>query len=147
VQVNLGGKLDPGFGGGPLNLRVELISLGDGHYVGGGAMIGGLSRSFGPTAVVRVDGIELLITTVPQQLLDLQQFRCFGIEPTSKRVVALKSMQHFRADFEPIADRVIVCDSGALCTPDYKQLEYNNVMRPIFPLDAELDDPAVPLPG
>jgi microcystin degradation protein MlrC len=56
-------------------------------------------------------------------------------------------MQHFRADFEPIAGRIIVCDSGALCTPDYKQLEYDNVIRPIFPLDAEFDDPAVPLPG
>ena len=147
VQINLGGKVDPGFGGGPLNLRVELISLSEGHYVGGGAMIGGLSRSFGPTAVVRAGGIEVLITTIAEQMLDLQQFRSFGIEPTSKRVIALKSMQHFRADFEPISARVIVCDSGALCTPYYKRLEYHNVPRPIFPLDAELDDPAVPLPG
>jgi microcystin degradation protein MlrC len=147
VQINLGGKVDPGFGGGPLDLQAELVTLSDGRYVGAGAMIGGLQRSFGPTAVVRINGIEVLVTTVAQQLLDLQQFRCFGIEPAAMRVVALKSMQHFRADFEPIADRVIVCDSGALCTPDYKQLEYDNVVRPIFPLDAEFDDPALPLPG
>ena len=51
------------------------------------------------------------------------------------------------AAFEPIAGQVIVCDSGALCTPDYKRLTYDNVRRPIFPLDAELDDPAVPLPA
>jgi microcystin degradation protein MlrC len=147
VEISLGGKVDPAFGGAPLELQVELVSLSEGHYVGAGAMIGGLQRSFGPTAVVRINGIEVLITTVAQQLLDLQQFRCFGIDPAVKRVVALKSMQHFRADFEPIADRVIVCDSGALCTPDYKQLEYHNVIRPIFPLDAELDDPTLPLPG
>lgn len=147
VEIKLGGKVDPACGGGPFNLPVELVALSDGHYVGGGAMIGGLAHSFGPTAVVRINGIEVLITTVAQQLLDLQQFRCFGIDPASKRVVALKSMQHFRADFEPIAGRVIVCDSGALCTPDYKQLEYHKVGRPIFPLDAELDDPAIPLPG
>jgi microcystin degradation protein MlrC len=146
VQVELGGKSDPGFGGAPLDLQVELLSLGDGHYVGGGAMIGGLQRSFGPTAVVLINGIEILVTTVAQQLLDLQQFKCFGIDPMRKRVVALKSMQHFRADFEPIAGHIIVCDSGALCSPDYKQLEYKNVPRPIFPLDAELDDPALPLP-
>jgi microcystin degradation protein MlrC len=101
----------------------------------------------GPTAVVRINGIEILVTTVAQQLLDLQQFKCFGIDPMRKRVVALKSMQHFRADFEPIAGHIIVCDSGALCSPDYKQLEYKNVPRPIFPLDAELDDPALPLPA
>jgi microcystin degradation protein MlrC len=49
--------------------------------------------------------------------------------------VALKSMQHFRAAFEPIAGHVIVCDSGALCTQRYDRLPYRNVPRPIFPLD------------
>jgi len=147
VPVKLGGKVDPRFGGAALELQVELVSLNDGHYVGDGAMVGGLHGSFGPTAVVRTGGIEVLITTVAQQMLDLQQFRSFGIEPTSKSVIALKSMQHFRADFEPIAARVIVCDSGALCTPDYKRLEYHNVPRPIFPLDAESDDPTLSLPG
>jgi microcystin degradation protein MlrC len=89
--------------------------------------------------VVRTGGIEILITTVAQQLLDLQQFKSFGIMPESKQVVALKSMQHFRADFEPIAARVIVCDSGALCTPNYQRLDYHNVVRPIFPLDQEFE--------
>ena len=44
-------------------------------------------------------------------------------------------MQHFRAAFEPIAREVIVCDSGALCTPDLKKLNYVRVRRAIFPLD------------
>ncbi|MCP4876804.1 MAG: M81 family metallopeptidase [Gammaproteobacteria bacterium] len=135
VEVRLGGKTDPGIGGGPLELPVRLVLKSDGHYTGSGAMIGGLRRSFGASAVVVVDNIEILITSVAQQLLDLQQFKSFGVDPESKSVVALKSMQHFRADFEPIAGRVIVCDSGALCTPRYQLLEYHNVPRPIFPLD------------
>ena len=147
VRIDLGGKVDPAFGGPPLDLEVELVSLSDGRYVGGGAMIGGLERSFGPTAVVRVKGIEILVTSIGHQLLDLRQFSTFGIDPLAKRVVAVKSMQHFRADFEPIAGRVIVCDSGALCTPDYRRLDYRNVARPVFPLDAELDDPDLPLPA
>jgi len=72
-------------------------------------------------------------------MLDLQQFRAFGIDPAAKRVVALKSMQHFRAAFEPIASRVIVCDSGALCTPDARKLPYHHVPRPVHPLDADID--------
>lgn len=137
--INLGGKTDPAYGGPPLALQAELVLLSDGGYIGGGAMIGGLTRSFGPTAVVRVSGMEILITSVAQQLLDQQQFRCFGIEPTAKSVVALKSMQHFRADFEPIAGRIIVCDSEALCSPSYERLEYHNVTRPIFPLDQDFE--------
>jgi microcystin degradation protein MlrC len=82
-----------------------------------------------------VDGIEILVVTSARQILDLQQFKAFGIDPQNKHVVALKSMQHFRAAFEPIAGQVIVCDSGALCTPRYNRLPYRNVPRPIFPLD------------
>lgn len=139
VEIQLGGKTDPRYGGGPLVLQAQLISKSDGNYTGQGAMIGGLQRSFGPTAVIGIAGIEVLVTTFSAQMLDLQQFRSFAIEPTTKSVVALKSMQHFRADFEPIAAAVIVCDSGALCTPRYRLLDYRKVPRPIFPLDAELD--------
>ncbi|MGZ0190029.1 MAG: MlrC C-terminal domain-containing protein, partial [Alphaproteobacteria bacterium] len=70
-------------------------------------------------------------------MLDLQQFKTFGIQPENKTVIALKSMQHFRAAFEPIAGKVIVCDSGALCTLQYHRLPYENVPRPIFPLDLD----------
>ncbi|MCP4470348.1 MAG: M81 family metallopeptidase [Gammaproteobacteria bacterium] len=139
LQISLGGKTDPDMGGGPLELKVELIHKSDGQYSGGGAMIGGLQGSFGPIAVIRVGGIEVLVVSLAEQMLDLQQFKSFAIDPQAKSVVALKSMQHFRADFEPIAARVIVCDSGALCTPRYRLLEYHKLPRPIFPLDPELD--------
>jgi microcystin degradation protein MlrC len=135
LSIKLGGKVDPKMGGSPLDLDVELLLTSNGDYVVVGKMTGGLPRSFGPTAVVRCQGIDILVTTIAQQILDLQQFKAFGIDPESKSVVALKSMQHFRADFEPIAAEVIVCDSGALATPDYRRLNYQNVRRPIFPLD------------
>jgi Uncharacterized conserved protein len=103
-------------------------------------MIHGLSGSFGPSAVLCVGGIKILVVTIARQILDLQQFLAFGIDPQSKHVVVLKSMQHFRAAFEPIAGQVIVCDSGAICTPRYNRLTYRNVPRPIFPLDREMND-------
>ena len=139
TSVRLGGKTDPRIGGPPLELDGILIQLSDGAYVGDGPMIGGLSGSWGPTAVLRVGFIDILVVSNPQQMLDLQQFRAFGINPAGKRVVALKSMQHFRAAFEPIAGKVIVCDSGALCTPDLTKLSYKRVRRPIFPLDRDVE--------
>jgi microcystin degradation protein MlrC len=137
VRIALGGKTDAAFGGGPLMLDGELVSISDGHYVGDGPILGGLHRSYGPSAVLRVDDIEILIVTIAKQILDLQQFKSFGIEPERKGVIALKSMQHFRAAFEPIAGQVVVCDSGALCTLHYERLPYRNVPRPIFPLDQD----------
>ncbi len=137
IKVVLGGKIDAAFGGGPLTLEGELVSVSDGNYEGVGPILGGLARSYGPTAVLRVEGIEILIVTIAKQMLDLQQFKAFGIQPELQQVIALKSMQHFRAAFEPIAAKVIVCDSGALCTPHYERLPYRNVRRPIFPLDQD----------
>jgi microcystin degradation protein MlrC len=135
VHIALGGKTDPSFGGVPIFVEGEILSISDGRFTGDGPMIHGLVGSFGPTAVLRVGGIEILVVTIPRQILDMQQFKAFGIDPQSKHVVALKSMQHFRAAFEPIAGQVMVCDSGALCTPRYNRLPYRNVPRPIFPLD------------
>jgi microcystin degradation protein MlrC len=135
VKVKLGGKTDPRFGGGPLDLEGELILISDGRYTGDGPMAGGLHLHFGLTAVLRVGGIDILVVSEPAQMLDLQQFKAFGIDPAAKTVVGLKSMQHFRAAFEPIAGKVIVCDSGALCTTHLEKLPYRNVPRPIFPID------------
>jgi microcystin degradation protein MlrC len=138
IRIALGGKTDARFGGGPLELDAEIVALSDGHFVGDGPMIGGLPGNFGPSAVLRVNGLEILVVTIAQQMLDLQQFRAFGVDPADKRVVALKSMQHFRAAFAPIAGEIIVCDSGALCTPHYERMPYRNVPRPIFPLDEDI---------
>lgn len=135
VSLAIGGRTAPDFGGGPLNVTGTLMWRGDGRVVGDGPIMKGLERSFGQTAVLRVKGIDILIVTIAHQMLDLQQFKTFGIDPVSLKVIALKSMQHFRAAFAPIAGRIIVCDSGALCTTRYERLPYLNVPRPIFPID------------
>ena len=139
VQLRLGGKTDASVGGGPLEVHGQVLLKSDGRYLADGPMMGGLDKSWGATVVVRVDGIDILVVSLPAQMLDLQQFKAFSIDPTAKKVVALKSMQHFRAAFEPIASKVIVCDSGALCTPDHAALPYSKVPRPLFPLDQAID--------
>lgn len=138
VKVKLGGKSDPRFGGGALEIEGEICLISNGSYTCDGEMLGGLSFSWGETAVLRVGGIDVLVVSEPGSIDDLQQFRAFGIDPAAKTVVGLKSMQHFRAAFEPIAGKVIVCDSGALTTPNWEILPYRNVPRPIFPLDRDM---------
>jgi microcystin degradation protein MlrC len=138
VTLDVGGKTDPYFGGEPLKLCGSIRLLSDGVCIGDGPMMGGLEMNYGLTCVLQVDGISILIVSEPIQMYDLQQFRSFGIDPARHRVVGLKSMQHFRAAFEPIAGKVIVCDSGALCTPDATKLRYRNVLRPIYPLDKDM---------
>ncbi len=138
VALAIGGKTDPRFGGGPLTVTGKIRRLSDGVCIGDGPMKNGQKMNFGLTCVLQVDGIDILVVTEPVQMYDQQQFRAFGIDPGAKTIIGLKSMQHFRAAFEPMAEKVIVCDSGALCTQDVTKLPYRNVPRPLYPLDPDM---------
>ena len=60
-------------------------------------MYAGLVKSFGQTAVLHVNGIDIIVTTHNLQISDRMQVAAFVIDLKLKKVVALKSMQHFRA--------------------------------------------------
>lgn len=136
VDIELGGKTNASLGGGPLTLKAEIISIvSDGVVTGDGPMLKGLTKDFGTSAVLRVDGIDILVVTKPHQMLDLQQFKTFGINPGDYNVVGLKSMQHFRAAFAPVAGEILVCDSGALCTTNYNRSNFPEVPHGTYPLE------------
>ena len=98
-------------------------------------MGGGLGRDHGPSLVFRTGGIDIILITNNGQAVDLGQFTSLGIDPARYSTVCVKSMQHFRAAFEPIAREVILVDTGALCQPHYTPELFDKVRRPVWPLD------------
>ena len=65
-------------------------------------------------------------------------FRHLGVEPRQQKILALKSTCHFRADFEPIAEKVIVvvAPGGYLADPaqyPYRRLRPGVRLRPLGP--------------
>ena len=135
VRLKLGGKIDPTMGGAPLELDAHVVALTDGRFMCYGPMAGGVWRNYGLSALLRVDDVEIIVITHNGQATDLAQFTSLGVDPTRKSTVIVKSMQHFRAAFEPIAREVVEVDTGALCTRNFKDRPYRKVRRPIFPLD------------
>ena len=131
----LGGKTDPAMGGPPLALYGEVACLTNGRFIAYGPMGGGVERNYGPSMVFRVGGIDIIVITNNGQATDLAQFTSLGVDPTRYRTVAVKSMQHFRAAFEPIAREVVLVDTGALCSETYTPELFTRVRRPIWPLD------------
>lgn len=136
LSVALGGRHDPGLTP-PLVVTGTVIRLGDGAFVCKGPMWQGLRMSMGPTLVLRVGGIDVVVCSNRLQITDLESFRSVGIEPAAKAVVAVKSSHHFRAAFAPIAHEVAVVDAGGLVSPDLKLFTYRKVRRPVFPLDLD----------
>jgi len=136
ATLTLGGKTDPSLGGGPLTLTGEVVCLSNGRFIAYGPMGGGVERNYGPSMVFRVGGIDIVLITNNGQATDLGQFTSLGLDPTRYTTVAVKSMQHFRAAFEPIAREVVLVDTGALCSEIYTPELFTKVRRPVWPLDA-----------
>jgi microcystin degradation protein MlrC len=139
TTLTLGGKTDPLMGGGPLSLSGEIVCLTNGRFRAYGPMGGGVERDYGPSMVFRVGGIDIILITNNGQAVDLGQFTSLGIDPTRYRTVAVKSMQHFRAAFDPIARQVVLVDTGALCSEIYTSELFTKVRRPVWPLDPITD--------
>ena len=136
VSVSLGGKIDATYGP-PIDVTGEVIKITDGSYLALGPRWGGTTQHLGPTAVLRVGGVDIVIASKRLQCTELETFTHAGIDPREKAVVAVKSIHHFRAAYEPIARHVLIVDSGALATKDLSKLPYQNLRRPIFPLDMD----------
>ncbi|TWT13919.1 M81 family metallopeptidase [Reyranella sp. CPCC 100927] len=134
VTVDLGGHHDPAFGA-PLTVTASVRLLSNGAFINDGPMGKGVARSMGATAVLRIGGVDVVTISNRLQTTDLQVFLSQGIDPTRCRVLVVKSIQHFRAAYAPIAGEVVVVDSGALCSPDATRFAYTKLRRPVWPLD------------
>jgi microcystin degradation protein MlrC len=91
----------------------------------------------GPSAAVRVGGMDIVVVSRRFQNYDFAFFRALGIEPASRSVLGLKSAQHFRAAYAPIASEILVVDEGGgVMTHNLKRFPFRKVRRPVWPLDA-----------
>ncbi len=135
VSLKLGGRLDPSTGL-PIEVSGKVVRLTDGRFAYEGPMSKGVKVKAGPTAVLKVNGIEIVITSRRYQVYDQNFFKHAGIEPAKKKIVAVKSAHHFRAAFGPIArDIVVVDEGGGITSRNFKMLPYKKVRRPVWPLD------------
>ncbi|MDA7966947.1 M81 family metallopeptidase [Ruegeria sp.] len=135
VTLSIGGKTDPSVGGGPLQVTGTVMAVSDGGFHFEGPMFTGLPGSTGTSVCLRVQGVDIMTVSDRMQMLDKNIYRVVGIEPAEKSVVVVKSMQHFKGAFAPIASQIIVTDAGGLCTPNVKRRTYTRLRRPVFPLD------------
>jgi microcystin degradation protein MlrC len=139
IDVELGGHTDESMGK-PVKARAVVKMLSDGTFKNDGPMNAGVETQMGPTAVLRIGGIDVVTISSRVQTIDLQVFLSQGIDPATRSVVVVKSVQHFRAAYGPIAREVIVVDSGGICSPDISRLKFRKLRRPIWPLDG-VNDP------
>ncbi len=131
-----GSRLDAG----PLILEVELVRGSDGKFdledrQSHLASMCGDRFDMGSCAVVRHDGLTILLTSHKTPPFDLGQWRSQGIEPTQLSVIAVKAAVAHRRVYDPIAARMLWVDTPGPCTSNVRSLPYRKILRPIFPID------------
>jgi microcystin degradation protein MlrC len=108
IRVSLGAKSRiPG--DLPLEADFVVEQLSDGRFIAPGPFYGGSRMNLGPSAALRIGGVRIVVGSRKAQMADQAMYRQVGIEPTEQAILVNKSSVHFRADFEPIAETILVC--------------------------------------
>jgi microcystin degradation protein MlrC len=113
----------------PLAARFNVIALGDGRFTGTGPFYRGGRFELGPMALLELGGVRIAVASRKQQAADQAMFRHLRVEPADYAVLALKSSVHFRADFGPIASRVLVVEAPGPSIADPAKLPFRK-LRP-----------------
>ncbi len=138
LTLDLGGKLampSLNLAGTPLRVTGQVLRLVDGKYRNHGPMARGQQVDMGPSAVLRVDGVDIIVISHHVEPHDIGCLEAVGIDPMSKRFLMLKSRVHWRAGLRPYARAIVECAGTGVCTSDYSSLSFQKVRRPIYPLD------------
>lgn len=147
-QAGIGAELTLRIGGRTnapaLNLRGQGLeitgivrTITDGRFRVEGPMMTGAEIDLAGSAVLQAGQTEILVVGHRSEPCDLGYLTHAGIDPRRKRFVMIKSRQHFRAAFEPVARHIVLVAGPGVCSSDYAQFDFKAVRRPIYPLDPE----------
>ena len=107
--------------------RFKVLALSDGVCTLTGPMMHGLTVRLGPSACLEIDGIRIAVVGGKKQLLDRELLRMVGIHAEQMRIIVVKSSNHFRADFQPIASHVLVAKAAGPMAADPADLPWKHL--------------------
>jgi len=94
-------------GDAPFEAEWRIERLTDGRFPAKGPFYGGKTMNMGPSALVSLGPVRVVVVSAKAQMADREMFRSLGVHPEAERVLGVKSSVHFRADFAPIASEIL----------------------------------------
>jgi microcystin degradation protein MlrC len=128
IEFSLGGKLFQG-GDPPFRARFTVEKISDGRFLCTGPFYGGTRADLGPTALLRRGGVRVVVASRRMQAADQAMFRHLGVEPGKQKILGLKSSVHFRADFAPIAQEIVVVEAPGAFIDRPDKVTYRNLRK------------------
>ncbi len=137
ITIGLGGHSRvPGDAPFEATYRVEQLS--DGYCRYDGPMMHGKESHLGPSARLSLGGVQIVVSSHKDQMLDRNLYRMADVEPEKMKILVNKSSVHFRADFQPIAEAVLVAKAPGPLLADpadypWQRLAPGMRLRPLGP--------------
>lgn len=123
-----------------LTCEAKVLALSEGQFFGRRGLLKGVQAEMGLSARLDVGGVQVVVISKRQQLIDPAQLDALQVDLSKVRVLVAKSRGHYRAAFAEFTptDRMIDVDCPGLTTPNLKQLPWTRMPRPVFPIDDEV---------
>jgi len=96
----------------------------------------------GPSAVLEIGFIQLLIMSHPTYDWADEQYKSLGLEPRKARFVVVKNMMNFRVGYREIMKGFFALDCPGPTPSDMRRLPFHRLRRPIYPLDEKMKTPS-----
>lgn len=133
ITASIGAWSSP-LSGTPVRTTARVVDTTDGRFALT-AYAPGLKVDLGPCARLDVDGVDVIVASRPMQTFCPEVFARHGIDVNGRRIVALKSSQHFRDGFESLATGIVTCDGPGLGTSHLDTFPRRHAGRRLWPLD------------
>ncbi len=130
LPMRLGGKIGP-LSGDPVDASCTVRALRRDMTMTG---LTGSAMAMGDCALVQAGNVQIVLVSNRNQAMNTDLFTQLGCDLTTRKIVAVKSAQHFYASFSRIAKHVIYVGAPGVATPDWKTLTYKKIRMPKWPL-------------
>ena len=134
LLFRFGGKIAKA-SGAPVDAEVEVIRCVPNAF----QSFSGAIVPIGDAASIRMGGVEAVLISIRAQGMGTDLFSNLGIDPESRKILVVKSNQHFYAAFSQIAAQVLYAEGDGPLPRDYRKLPWQKVQRPVWPLDAQTE--------
>ena len=124
--------------GDPVQVTGTIRRLGDGRFTYTGGIWGGVEGEMGPSAVLAVGSIQILLATHPTYDWADEQFRALDMNPNAAKFIVAKNPMNFRIAYEGLHAQVFVLDTPGPTPATMRSVAFKNLQRPYFPLDDEI---------
>ena len=126
VRLRLGGQSGVA-GDAPFEGEFVVETLSPGKLRFDGPMMNGMDVDLEAVAGLRLGGVRVVVSATKTQMLDRNLFRVGGVQPEEMAILVVKSSVHFRADFQPIAQDVLVAKAPGPMQADPADLPWTRL--------------------